>query len=131
MAEAIVNARRGEQWEAVSAGTQPTAQVHPKALAALAEIGIQPDGQRPTHVSAFHGQTFDLIVTVCDSAAENCPIWPGQGRRVHLGFPDPATATGTNDEAMAVFRAVRDDILQKLPALLDEYAAESSRIETP
>jgi len=129
MAEALVNARRGEQWEAVSAGTQPAAQVHPKAVAALAEIGIQPEGQHPKHVSAFLGQMFDLIVMVCDSAAENCPVWPGQGKRVHLSFPDPANATGTDAEVMAVFRAVRDDILQKLPALLDEYAAEASRIE--
>jgi arsenate reductase len=120
MAEAIINARLGDRWEAVSAGTQPAAQVHPKALAALWEIGIQPNGARPKHVNEFLGQPFDLVVTVCDSAAENCPIWPGQGRRVHLGFPDPAKATGTEDEIMAAFRAVRDDIARNLPILLDK-----------
>src|SRR5262245_31742549 len=120
MAEAIINARQGDQWQAVSAGTEPTAQVHPKAFAALSEIGIQPNGARPEHVNELLGQRFDVVVTVCDSAAENCPIWPGQGRRVHLGFPDPAKATGTDDGVMAVFRAVRDDIAQKLPALPDE-----------
>jgi len=121
MAEAIINARRGDQWQAVSAGTKPAAQVHPKAFAALSEIGIQSTNDaHPKHVNEFLGKTFDLVVTVCDSAAENCPVWPGQGRRVHLGFPDPAKATGTDDEVMAVFRAVRDDIARKLPALLDE-----------
>lgn len=119
MAEAIVNARQGDQWEAVSAGTEPAGEVHPKALVALAEIGIRPSGARPKHVNEFLGQTFDLVITVCDSAVENCPLWPGQGRRVHLGFPDPAKATGTEEEVMAVFRAVRDDIAAKLPALLE------------
>lgn len=120
MAEAIVNARCGEQWQAVSAGTEPAERVHPKALAVLAEIGIDLDGAYPKHVVEFVGQPFDLVITVCDSAAENCPVWLGQGQRVHLGFPDPAKATGTDDEVMAVFRAVRDDIAEKLPALLDE-----------
>ncbi len=125
MAEAIVNARYGEQWEAVSAGTQPADQVHPKALAALSEIGMRPDVSHPKHVNEFLGQSFDLVVTVCDSAAENCPIWPGQGQRVHLGFPDPAKATGAEDEVMAVFRAVRDDIARKLPALLDRMGKQA------
>jgi arsenate reductase len=122
MAEAIVNARCGEQWEAVSAGTQPAEKVHPKALAALAEIGIQPRGLHPKHVNEFLGQAFDLVVTVCDQAAENCPVWPGQGHRVHLGFPDPAKATGSEDEVMAVFRTVRDDMVQKL---LDQMREEA------
>jgi arsenate reductase len=119
MAEAIINARRGDQWYAVSAGTEPAVQVHPTALSALAEIGIHPNGAHPKHVNDFLGQSFDVVVTVCDSAAENCPVWPGQGRRVHLGFPDPAKAAGTEDEIMTAFRLVRDDIEQKLPALLD------------
>jgi arsenate reductase len=119
MAEAIISARLGEEWQAVSAGTEPAERVHPKALAALAEIGIHPNAARPKHVSEFMGQSFDLVVTVCDHAAENCPVWPGQGQHVHLGFPDPAKAAGTEAEIMAVFRAVRDDIAQQLPALLE------------
>jgi arsenate reductase len=102
MAEAIINTRRGDDWQAVSAGTEPAERVHPKALAALAEIGIHPNAAHPKHVSEFIGQSFDLVVTVCDHAAENCPVWPGHGQRVHLGFPDPAKATGTEAEIMDV-----------------------------
>jgi arsenate reductase len=117
MAEAIVNARLGDAWEAYSAGTQPAGYVHPLALAVLAEIGILHRG-RSKHADEYRDVPFDLVVTVCDAAAEACPVWLGQGRRVHLGFPDPAQATGSEDEVMAVFRAVRDDIAREVPQLL-------------
>ena len=86
MAEAIVNARLGDVWEAYSAGTQPAGYVHPLALRALAEIGIQ-HGGRSKHADEYRSVPFDLVVTVCDDAAENCPVWLGQGKRVHLGSP--------------------------------------------
>jgi arsenate reductase len=121
MAEAIVNARLGAEWQAVSAGTKPAGYVHPNALRVLREIGIAHQGQSK-HTDEFRNSQFDLVVTVCDSAAEECPIWLGAGRRVHIGFPDPAQATGTDDEVLAVFRAVRDDITQKVPALLRQFA---------
>jgi arsenate reductase len=117
MAEAIVNARIGDHWQAFSAGTRPAGYVHPKAQAVLAEIDILHQG-RSKDVSEFRDRTFDWVVTVCDSAAEECPVWLGQGRRVHLGFPDPAKATGSEAEVMAVFRQVRDDMLEKLIELL-------------
>jgi len=117
MAEAIVNARLGESWEAVSAGTRPTGFVHPKALAALAEIGIRHSG-RSKSVDEFRGMDFDLVVTVCDTAAEECPVWLGKGKRVHRGFPDPAKAKGTDDEVMDAFRSVRDDIEREIVELL-------------
>jgi len=123
MAEAIINARMGGEWEAVSAGTYPSGHVHPNALRALAEIGIAHDG-RSKHIDESRGVLFDLVVTVCDSAAEECPIWLGQGKRVHLGFPDPVKATGTDEEVMAVFRAVRDDIARKVPELLRERSRQ-------
>src|SRR5437868_8767170 len=110
MAEAIINAERAETWHAVSAGTQPAERVNPYARQALAEIGVHTEGSRPKHVNEFSGQPFDLVVTVCDDAAENCPMWVGQGRRVHIGFPGPAKTTGTQDQVMAIFRQVRDDI---------------------
>jgi arsenate reductase (thioredoxin) len=119
MAEAIINARMGDIWEAVSAGTKPTGYVHPKALAALSEIGIQHTG-RSKLADEFRGVDFDLVVTVCDSAAEECPIWLGKGKRVHHSFPDPAKAVGTDAEIMAAFRAVRDAIAEEIPALLKE-----------
>lgn len=112
MAEAIVNARLGEMWQAVSAGTKPAGYIHPKALAALAEIGIQHAGTSK-HADEFKGQDFDLVVTVCDSAAEECPVWLGKGKKVHHSFPDPAITDDLND-----FRSVRDDIERVMIELL-------------
>jgi arsenate reductase len=120
LAEAIVNARLSDDWSALSAGTQPAGYVHPMAIRALAEIGIEHHGESK-HVDQFRATPFDLVVTVCDSAAEECPVWLGQGKRVHLGFPDPAKATGSDEEVMNVFRAVRDDMLVKIPDLLRRY----------
>ncbi len=117
MAEAIVNARLGDSWEAFSAGTQPAAAVHPKTITVLAEIGIHHDG-RPKKPEVFRGADFDLVVTLCDDAAENCPVWLGKGKRAHLGFPDPAATDGTDDEITAAFRRVRDGIAKIIPVLL-------------
>jgi arsenate reductase len=119
MAEAIVNARLGGTWHAVSAGTKPAGYVHPRALAALSEIGIQHDG-RSKLADEFRGIDFDLVVTVCDSAAEECPVWIGKGKRTHHSFPDPAKAEGTDEEIMDVFRAVRDDIEKEIIPLLEK-----------
>ena len=119
MAEAIVNARLGGRWHAHSAGTKPTGYVHPKALAALAEIGINHQGHSKS-IEQFRNASFDLVVTVCDSAAEECPYWPGSGRTLHLGFPDPLKANGSEEEIMAVFRDVRDEIAEKIIELLEK-----------
>ena len=116
MAEAIVNARLGSQWEAVSAGTKPAGYTHPKAIAALAEIGIQHEG-RSKLADEFRGTEFDLVVTVCDSAAEECPIWLGKGKRVHHSFFDPAKTDDMND-----FRMVRDEITKIIPQILEQHA---------
>jgi arsenate reductase len=114
MAEAIVNARLGEAWEAVSAGTKPAGFIHPKALAVLSEIGIEHTG-RSKLADEFKGVDFDLVVTVCDSAAEECPVWLGKGKREHRSFPDPAKTDDLND-----FRKVRDDIAREIPQLLKQ-----------
>ncbi|MBN1452617.1 MAG: arsenate reductase ArsC [Anaerolineales bacterium] len=119
MAEAIVNARLSNTWRAFSAGTEPSGYVHPKAIQALAEIGIVHEGESKS-TDQFREMDFDLVVTVCDDAAENCPVWLGKGKRVHLGFPDPAKAQGTDEEKLAVFRSVRDAIAQKVPELLGQ-----------
>lgn len=121
MAEAIVNARMGDRWQAFSAGTQPAGYVHSKAVAALAELGIQHQG-RSKLADEYRDVDFDLVVTVCDSAAEECPVWLGKGKRVHHSFPDPAKATGTDDEIMQKFRTVRDDIADDISELLTQYA---------
>ena len=120
MAEAIANARLGDRWVAVSAGTQPAGYVHPNALAVLAEIGIVHQG-RSKLADEFRGEEFDLVVTVCDSAAEECPVWLGQGRRVHHSFPDPAKASGAEADIMQEFRAVRDAIAHDISQLLETF----------
>ena len=117
MAEAIVNARLGESWQAVSAGTKPVGYTHPMAIKILAEIGINHDG-RSKSADEFRGQDFDVVITVCDDAAENCPVWLGKGKRVHIGFDDPAKSAGTDEQVLAVFRRVRDEINEKIPAYL-------------
>lgn len=121
LAEAIVNHRLGDTWQAYSAGTHPTGAVHLKAVQVLAEIGIQHQG-RSKNVEELREIPFDLVVTVCDSAAEECPIWLGPGRRVHLGFPDPAKALGSEAEVMDQFRQVRDAIAEQVPVLLERYS---------
>jgi arsenate reductase len=117
MAEAIVRHDLGDNWEPSSAGTRPTGYVHPKALEVLAEIGIEHTG-RSKSVNEFRGADFDRVVTVCDSAAEECPVWLGPGKKTHMGFPDPAKVRGNEAEVMAAFRQTRDDIrAQIVPAL--------------
>ena len=122
MAEALVNARLGDTWTAVSAGTRPSGYVHPGAVAALAELGIDHQGRSKTP-DEFRTVSFDLVVTVCDAAAADCPVWLGQGTRVHLPFPDPAATKGSDADVLAAFRAVRDAIADQVPALLHRFTA--------
>ena len=118
MAEAIVNARYADQWQAYSAGTKPAGYVHPKAIQALAEIEITHSG-RSKQIDELPTKDFDLVVTVCDSAAEECPVWPGKaGKRIHHSFVDPAKAEGSDEEQMAVFRLVRGEMLEVIAELL-------------
>jgi len=121
MAEAIVNDRLGDNWLAVSAGTKPSGYVHPKAIQVLAEYDIIHQGESKL-ADQYHDWDFDLVITVCDSAAEECPISLGEGLRVHHNFPDPADATGSDAEILEVFRSVRDAIAKEIIELLLQYA---------
>jgi len=114
MAEGWVNHELAGAWIAHSAGTEPAARVHPLAIRAMAEVGIDIAGATPEPVDRFLEDPWDLVITVCDSAKETCPIFPGNVETLHISFPDPAEATGTEDEIMTVFRAVRDDIRKRL-----------------
>jgi arsenate reductase len=115
IAEAIVNYRLGNTWEAHSAGSKPTGFVHPKAIAALAEIGINHQG-RSKSLDEFTGEDFDLVITVCDDASEECPVWFGKGKRIHHAFPDPARTDDIND-----FRRIRDEMDRDFIELLVDY----------
>ena len=95
----------------------PAGYVHPKAIKALEEIGIHHSGDSK-HIDDLPTKEFDSVITVCDDAAETCPVWLGKGVRHHIGFPDPAKAKGTDEEIMAVFRKVRDNIEERVLSYL-------------
>ncbi|MDQ6707766.1 MAG: arsenate reductase ArsC [Acidobacteriota bacterium] len=104
-----------------SACTEPAARINPHAVQVMHEAGIDISGGKPKSVKQFVSQPFDYVITVCDDADKNCPNFTGKvGKRVHIGFIDPAKATGTEDEILAVFRRVRDEIKQKF----SEYYAQ-------
>jgi len=114
MAEGWINQQLGRQWEARSAGTAPAARVHPLAVRAMAEVGIDLSRGTPEHVGAYLQQPWDLVVTVCDSAQETCPAFPRPVEKLHVSFFDPALAEGSDDEKLPVFRRVRDEIRERL-----------------
>ena len=101
--------------EVYSAGTRPAERVHPAAVQAMAEEGIDIGAGRPKSVEQYLGQRFDFVITVCDHANQICPVFTGEvRRRVHIGFDDPAAAQGSEDEVLAAFRRVRDEIQERL-----------------
>lgn len=113
MAEGLLRALAGDRVEAYSAGTEAT-HVRPLAITAMAEVGIDISGQRSKTLERYVGEPFDAVITVCDQAAEACPVFPGARKRLHWSFPDPSRATGTPDEQLAVYRAVRDAIRARI-----------------
>jgi len=109
MAEGLLRTLRGDRYEVYSAGTEPM-NVHPAAVAAMAEIGIDIRSHRAKGLDVFAETAFDEIVTVCDHAQESCPVFPGGGRKRHQGFADPSAARGGEAEILVAFRRVRDEI---------------------
>ena len=128
MAEGLVNHFRGDEWEAVSAGTRPSGYVHPLSIRAVAELGIDISGSRSKSADEFRDAELDLVITVCDGAAQNCPVWLGQGRVVHIPFPDPAAATGSEGEQLALFKQVRDGIRTRVFEVLDHGMDEDTDV---
>ncbi len=119
MAEVVWRALGGERWEVVSAGTRPKG-VDPRTLAVLQERGYPTTGLRSKHVSEVAAGSFDLVVTVCDSAREECPVWPNAGQVLHWPFPDPAAADGTDEEQLELFRAVLELIEDRIRSYLKQ-----------
>lgn len=117
MAEGLLRHVAGDEFEVESAGTIASF-VRPQAIAAMAEIGIDISGHRSKCLNEFLGDPFDYIITVCDNAAENCPVFPGKAERIHWSFDDPAETSGSDAEQLAVFRRVRDEIAEKLKAFV-------------
>ena len=119
MAEGILRAAAGDLLDVHSAGSKPAGYVHPLAIQAMAEIGIDISGHTSKHMDTFLDRGVHTVITVCGNADQACPIFPGQVARHHWGFDDPAHATGSEDEQRAVFRRVRDEIRR----VFEAYAA--------
>lgn len=109
MAEGLLRHYGGKRFEVFSAGTSP-ARVHPMAIEVMAERGIALKGQRSKSIDDFQGQDFDFIVTTCDDARDRCPVFPGQGKRLHWGLEDPVETEGSREERLTVFRRIRDEL---------------------
>ncbi|HMT08781.1 MAG TPA: arsenate reductase ArsC [Pyrinomonadaceae bacterium] len=119
MAEGLLRHIAGDKFEVESAGTIASF-VRPQAIAAMAEIGIDISGHRSKCLDEFLDKEFDNVITVCDNANETCPIFPGDAKRIHWSFDDPAEAVGSGEEQLALFRRVRDEI----KVALDEFASQ-------
>jgi len=119
MAEGILRRAAGDLVEVASAGSRPAGYVHPLAIRALAEIGIDISAHTSKHMNDFLDREVRTVITVCGNADQACPMFPGQVNRHHWGFDDPAHATGSEGEQMAVFRRVRDEIAR----VFEAYAA--------
>lgn len=126
MAEGLLRHDAGDRFEAASAGTQAT-RVRPEAIAVMQEIGIDISRHQSKSVDELAGEAFDLVVTVCDSARETCPVYPGHANRLHRAFEDPATTEGSEGERLAAFRRVRDEIRAWLRQVAIEQSTESDR----
>ena len=117
MAEGLMRSLGGERWDVQSAGVIAS-YVHPIAIRAMEEIGINISYYASKSLDRFLNEEFDYIVTLCDPAAMSCPVFPGQSQRLHWPFEDPAGARGTGEERLAVFRKVRDQIKEKIEEFL-------------
>lgn len=119
LAEGILRAAAGDLLDVRSAGSQPAGYVHPLAVRVMAEIGIDLSSHCSKHLREFLDQAIETVITVCGRADQACPVFPGQANRYHWPFEDPAHAVGTEDERLAVFRRVRDEIRR----VFEAYAA--------
>ena len=119
MAEGLLRHLGGARVKAFSAGVSPGERVHPLAVATMAERGIDIWQHRPKPLSEFEGESFDLLITVCDAANEACPTYERATERLHWSLPDPAKAIGTEDERKAAFRSVADDLQSRIGHMLE------------
>lgn len=123
LAEALFRELGGDRVDVHSAGSQPAGAVNPRTLAILDEHGIAHDWARSKSMTEYLGTEFDHVLTVCDDAAEACPVFPGPAIRTHWSIPDPATATGSDDEIRAVYRATFDDLQERIASFLATLGA--------
>ena len=121
MGEGLFRHIGGEGWEVHSAGTKPSL-VRPEAIAVMKELGIDLSGHRSKSVDEFAGQFFDYLVTVCDNARDNCPVFPSNAERIHWSFEDPAAVGGSEEVRLAAFRRIRDQIHDRVNEFFAQQA---------
>ncbi len=126
MAEGVLRQVAGDLFDVHSAGSKPAGYVHPKAIEVMREIGIDISGHASKHLNVFLDRKIDTVITVCGKADQACPAFPGQVNRYHWGFDDPAAVSGNEEEVLAVFRRVRDEIMRVFAAYAAGYR-EASR----
>jgi arsenate reductase len=122
MAEGLLHRLGGGQYEVFSAGTRPVG-VNPLAIEAMRELGIDISALRSKSVAEFAGDQFATVITVCDNAAEECPVFPGAPERIHWSLPDPAAVSGAREEKLAAFREIRDDLERRIREFLSSAAS--------
>jgi arsenate reductase len=127
LAEGVLRTAAGDLFDVASAGSKPAGYVHPLAIRAMAEIGIDISGHHSKHMNDFLQRDVETVITVCGNADQACPVFPGQVNRHHWPFDDPAHATGTDEEKLAVFRRVRDEIRR----VFEAYATGRRDAATP
>lgn len=123
MAEGLLRHLGGSAYEVYSAGSKPNGYVSPLAIEAMREIGLDISAHRSKSVSEFDGQRFNIVITVCDSAAGECPVFSGSPQRIHWSIWDPGAATGSHDEKLAAFRQVREQLAWLLREFLTSVGA--------
>jgi arsenate reductase len=128
MAEGMLRAWGGDRLEAVSAGTEVST-VRPEAITVMAEIGIDISGHRSKSVEEYLGQKFEWVITVCDQARQNCPVFPGVEQTGHWSVEDPSEATGGEEERLEVYRRIRDDLRNRIHVFI--LAASRADLSTP
>ena len=117
MAEGLLRHEGGDRFEVFSAGTMPSV-VRPEAISVMKEIGIDISGHRSKSVDEFSGEQLDYVITVCDNANESCPVFPGNTKRLHWSFEDPAVVEGSENVRLTAFRTIRDQIHQRIKSFL-------------
>ena len=130
LAEGLLRAAVGERFRVASAGSKPAGYVHPLAIKVMAEIGLDIASHHSKHMDEFLNRDVETVITVCGNADQACPMYPGQLNRHHWPFDDPAHATGTEEEQLAVFRRVRDEIKAVFGAYADGRADQSKAADS-
>jgi arsenate reductase len=125
IAEALLRVRGGSAFEVDSAGSRPKSAVHALTVAVLAEKGIDVSSAVPKNITRFVGERFDYVITLCDDARDECPVFPGEATRIHWSIPDPSAAEGSEGTMLEAFRAARDEIDQRIERFVSSVADQS------